>query len=126
MNGATFKARRKLMGLSLDAMGESCRVTRRTVQRWEAGEWSVPSDAEAFVEDLWLLFQTDVAGEVAKFDDWDPEKPIVLGAYGSSRAFQDAGVHSRMSWAEHTACMEAVMLLLTADGHDVALEWRGK
>lgn len=114
------------MGISLDAMGESCQVSRRTVQRWESEEWPVPPDAEAFVDDLWLLFQTDVAGEVAKFDDLNPEKPIVLGAYSSSQSFQDSGVHSRMSWAEHTACMEAVMLLLTADGHDVTLEWRGK
>lgn len=44
MNGATLRTYRELLGYELNRYAEKLGVNRRTVTRWETGEWPLPDD----------------------------------------------------------------------------------
>jgi transcriptional regulator with XRE-family HTH domain len=44
MNGATLRTYRELLGYELNQYAEKVGVNRRTVTRWETGQWNVPED----------------------------------------------------------------------------------
>lgn len=49
MNGATLRTYRELLGYELNRYAEKLGVNRRTVTRWETGEWPLPDDVAAQV-----------------------------------------------------------------------------
>ncbi|MGO1262280.1 MAG: hypothetical protein ACTMIV_03940, partial [Brevibacterium aurantiacum] len=53
MNGATLRTYRQLLGYDINGYSEKLGINRRTVTRWETGDWPVPDDVAVRVrEDL--------------------------------------------------------------------------
>lgn len=53
MNGATLRAYRRLLGYDINEYSEELDINRRTLTRWETGDWPVPEDvAERVREEL--------------------------------------------------------------------------
>lgn len=44
MNGATLRSYRRLLGYDINEYAEELGINRRTVTRWETGDWPVPDD----------------------------------------------------------------------------------
>lgn len=44
MNGATLRTYRRLLGYDINDYAEKLGVNRRSITRWETGDWPVPED----------------------------------------------------------------------------------
>ena len=75
MNGATLRTYRELLGYELNRYAEKLGVNRRTVTRWETGEWPLPDDVATQVRsDLRELNQ--IIDELGSTIQRGPARPL--------------------------------------------------
>ncbi len=126
MNGAEFKAKKRIMGISSHKTGRLCGgVSRVTVESWEKGEWALPPDAEAVMDDLWdnWLDRLGAAMETADETVGDSgADEFEIAIFRTQQLYQQAAPSSDLEWAEHTAFQEALILTLTLSDIPVVVE----
>lgn len=120
MNGATLRTYRELLGYELNQYADKVGVNRRTVTRWETGQWDVPEDVAAQVRsDLNEL--TRVIDELQETVPVDAEEATLL-RYGRaddlSKVTKETASHEI-----YNAAIGLAALALEADGCQVTLEW---
>lgn len=120
MNGATLRTYRTLLGYEARHYAEKVGVARRTLTRWEVGEWAVPDDvAEQVRKDL-----SDMNRLRSRIVDdlrGDDSAEVLAYEYGGDlRADTDIDVDRQV----YNAAVGLAALDLEAAGTEVTIEWR--
>ena len=125
MNGAEFKAKKRIMGISSHKIGRLCGVSRVTIERWEKGEWELPVDASIIMDELWdnWLDRFGAAMETADETVGDSgADEFEIAIFRTQQLFQHHFPSGETEWAENTAFQEALILSLTLSDIPVIVE----
>lgn len=120
MNGATLRTYRRLLGYDINDYAEELGINRRTVTRWETGDWPVPDDVALRVRDD-LSELRAVADELR---DSVPKGADEAEFVRYRRSEDIAAVTKSTTSAEiYNAAAGLAALGLEAQGCIVSLEW---
>ena len=125
MNGAEFKAKKRIMGVSSHKAGYLCGVNRVTIERWEKGEWELPVDAGIIMDDLWANWLDRLGAAMETADETVGDSgadEFEIAIFRTQQLYQQAAPSSDLEWAEHTAFQEALILALTLSDIPVVVE----
>lgn len=120
MNGATLRTYRQLLGYDINGYSEKLGINRRTVTRWETGDWPVPDDVAVRVrEDL-----ADLRAVVDELRGSVPEGTEEAEFIRYRRSEDIVLVTKNTTSAEiYNAAAGLAALDLEAQGCSVSLEW---
>ena len=125
MNGAEFKAKKRIMGISSHKIGRLCGVNRVTIERWDKGEWELPVDAGIIMDDLWANWLDRLGAAMETADETVGDSgsdEFEIAIFRTQQLYQQAAPSSDLEWAEHTAFQEALILALTLSDIPVVVE----
>lgn len=126
MTGAEFRLKRRTLGLSIEEFAERLKVNLRTVRRWENGEWEIPPNAIAFLDNLWQKniekanIVLDRLDSVAKEQGKDPEA-VVLRMYRTRKGHYEAD--PGQTWSEHASAVGIIAIALELYGYPFTVEY---
>lgn len=120
MNGATLRTYRRLLGYDINDYAEELGINRRTVTRWETGDWPVPDDvAERVRDDL-----SELRAVADELRNSVPEGAAEAEFVRYRRSEDIADVTTSTKSAEiYNAAAGLAALGLEAQGCIVSLEW---
>lgn len=120
MNGATLRTYRALLGYEARHYAEKIGVARRTLTRWEVGEWAVPDDvAEQVRKDLSDMNRLrDLIVDDLRGED---SVEVLAYEYGGDLK-EDTGIS--VDRQVYNAAVGQAALELEAAGTEVTIQWR--
>lgn len=118
MESTDLYYKRRGMGLTQEEMADLLGVNRRTLRRWEQGDYPINEGAAKDVDELYRAFCDRVEATVSTvLDNLEVGAPPEVVEISTFRAPEShALAHPGESWAQHKALVAAVGVALMGAG----------
>jgi hypothetical protein len=113
MTHAELVTAREFLGITGGWIAAAARVNRRTHRRWEAGETSIPAEAQTLIETLQQLTADAVAHLTERLAFLTHRGVILLRTDADYQAAAPAGTAMPARWHHHVAARSAERDLAT-------------